>query len=307
MNEHTHPLSSMLKIHHYSGFCATLVVLTLALQSCQEPQNPGQVSPADSLNSGISQSGTMNFEGEIISLPSPIQVANYLKKNNLPFKQELVHLPGSKTKYVNETKKALNMGVYGADLAYISNFNLGQQNADYVDLVAQLASELGVLEHVDRKIIGRLRTGLTSSDSLIKLNADLFHSADKYLKSNDKYDISAYILIGGWIESLHLAADAAQSNEFLRTRLGEQKYAATSIDRLNKKFTDPVYEPIRREVELLCSEFAKLESSYSYRKPIVDAETRTTYINSKTSVQVADEQLTAITSQITKIRNLITE
>jgi hypothetical protein len=293
----------MLKFQHY----LPVLAVCIAMHSCQEPQNSGQVPTADSLGSGLSQSGTMNFGGEIISLPSPIQIASYLKKNNLPFKQELVHLPGAKSKYVNETKKALNMGVYGADLAYISNFNLGQQNADYVDLVAQLASELGVLDHVDRKIITRLRTGLTSTDSLIRLNADLFQSADKYLKSNDKYDISAYILIGGWIESLHLAADAAKSNEFLKTRLGEQKYAAESIDRLNKKFTDPAYEPIRKEIELLCAEFAKLESSYSYRKPIVDAETRTTYINSKTSVQMADEQLVAITSLVEKIRTLITE
>lgn len=283
------------------------MALSIAFTSCQEPQNSGQIPVMDSINSGIAQSGTMNFEGEIISLPSPIQIANYLKKNNMPFKQELVHIPGAKTKYVNETKKALNMGVYGADLAYISNFNLGQQNADYVDLVAQLASELGVLDHVDRKIITRLRTGLSSSDSLIRLNADLFHSADKYLKSNDKYDISAYILIGGWIESLHLAADAAQSNEFLRTRLGEQKYAAASIDRLNKKFTDPAFEPIRKEIEVLCAEFAKLESTYSYRKPISDADSRTTYITSKTSVAVDETQLKMITDQVRKIRNLITE
>jgi len=297
----------MLKIHPFRGICLPLAALVLVCQSCQEPQNSGQVPTQDSITSGMSNSGTMNFEGEIISLPSPIQIATYMKNNNLPFKQELVHIPGAKAKYVNETKKALNMGVYGADLAYISNFNLGQQNADYVDLVAQLAAELGVLEHVDRKIISSLRNGLSSPDSLIRLNAALFHSADKYLKSNDKYDISAYILIGGWIESLHLAADAAKSNEFLRTRLGEQKYAAASIDRLNKKFTDPAYEPIRKEIELLCAEFVKLESTYSYRKPIVDAETRTTYINSKTSVTMADEQLTTITSLIEKIRTLITE
>lgn len=297
----------MLKLRVLSIIGAASMALMISLPSCQEPQNQGSAPIADSISSGISTSGTMNFEGEIISLPSPIQVANYLKKNNLPFKQELVHIPSAKDKYVNETKKALNMGVYGADLAYISNFNLGQQNADYVDLVAQLASELGVLDHVDRKIITRLRSDLTSPDSLIRLNADLFHSADKYLKSNNKYDISAYILIGGWIESLHLAADAAQSNEFLRIRLGEQKYAAENISRLNKKFTDPAYEPIRQEIDRLCGMFAQLESTYSYRKPIVDAETRTTYINSKTSVNVPNDILASITTQIAKIRTLIIE
>jgi hypothetical protein len=297
----------MLQFRVISAIGAAALALMISLPSCQEPQNQGTVPAVDSLNSGISTSGTMNFEGEIISLPSPIQVANYLKKNNMPFKPELVHMPGAKDRYVNETKKALNMGVYGADLAYISNFNLGQQNADYVDLVAKLASELGVLDHVDRKIITRLRSDLTSPDSLIRLNADLFHSADKYLKSNNKYDISAYILIGGWIESLHLAADAAKTNEFLRIRLGEQKYAAASIDHLNKKFTDPAYEPIRQEIERLCALFAQLESTYSYRKPIVDAETRTTYINSKTSVTVSDELLQSITAQIAKVRTLIIE
>lgn len=297
----------MLKLRVFTILGASCMALMISLPSCQEPQNQGSVPITDSINSGFSTSGTMNFEGEIISLPSPIQVASYLKKNNIPFKQELVHLPSAKDRYVNETKKALNMGVYGADLAYISNFNLGQQNADYVDLVAKLAAELGVLDHVDRKIISRLRSDLTSPDSLIRLNADLFHSADKYLKSNNKYDISAYILIGGWIESLHLAADAAKSNEFLRIRLGEQKYAAASIDRLNKKFTDPAYEPIRQEIERLCAIFAQMESTYSYRKPIVDAETRTTYINSKTSVNVPDDILGSITAQIAKIRTLIIE
>jgi hypothetical protein len=53
--------------------------------------------------------------------------------------------------------------------------------------------------------------------------------------------------------------------------------------------------------------FAQLESTYSYRKPIVDAETRTTYINSKTSVTVSDELLQSITAQIAKVRTLIIE
>ena len=83
----------MLKLRVFTILGASCMALMISLPSCQEPQNQGSVPITDSINSGISTSGTMNFEGEIISLPSPIQVANYLKKNNMPFKQELVHLP----------------------------------------------------------------------------------------------------------------------------------------------------------------------------------------------------------------------
>ena len=278
----------------------------LMITSCAEPTaKPEPLTPVD--NSNVSSSGTIKFDGEIISVPSPVQITNLIQRNNIAFNQEWLHNLQSSSRYINETKKALNLGVYGGDLAYIANYNLGQMNNDYFDVIAKLGSELNVLDNVDKKLMTKLTNNLDNRDSLLRLNADFFRSIDSYLKSNDRYDLSSYILIGGWIESLNLASKAAQNNEALRTRLGEQKYAAPSIAKLATKMSDPAFAGVRTKLEELCNAFNALESTYSYRQPINDQREKKTYLRSQTSVKVTDEELASLTEKINAVRNVITE
>lgn len=199
------------------------------------------------------------------------------------------------------------MGIYGADLAYVANYNQGQTCNDYLDAVANLASDLGVLEKIDKGLVTKISGNINEKDSLLKLNADFFKAIDTYLKGNQQGQISSYVLIGGWIESLHLAADAAKGNEALRLRLGEQKYAGESIQKLGARIEDQAFDPIKSAIEDLCETLAELESTYTYRQPINDHKTKTTYLRSQTTVKITDEQLASLAEQITKVRNLITE
>lgn len=278
----------------------------LIFSSCAEPTaKPESLAPPEPSN--VSSSGTIKFDGEIISVPSPVQIANLIQKNNIAFNQEWLHNLQSRSRYINETKKALNMGIYGSDLAYIANYNLGQMNNDYFEVIAQLGSELNVIEDIDKQLMTKLTNNLDNRDSLLRLNADFFRSIDSYLKSNDRYDLSSFILIGGWVESLNLASKAAQGNEALRTRLGEQKYAAPSILKLAAKMNDPAFAPVKTKLEELCNALNALESTYSYRQPINDQREKKTYLRSQTSVKVTDEELANLTQKINAVRTVITE
>jgi hypothetical protein len=290
-----------------------LYVLTLVglgvlsiLSSCSE-KSPDQsnVPPIDT--TGISTSGTMRFEGEIISVPSPIQVATLIQKNKISFNQDLVNNIQNRSKYLNETKKALNLGIYGTDLAYIANYNLGQINNDYFDALAGISSELGILDNIDKKLVTKLNSNLSNRDSILNLNADFFRSADQYLKSNNRPHISSCILIGGWIESLHLTANASTNNTELQSRLGEQKYSSRSMLRLAQNMDDPTFNPVKGEMEKLCELLDKLESTYTYRQPINDQREKITYLRSQTSVKMSNEELEEINQQINVVRNIIIE
>lgn len=283
-----------------------IAVLAFALTSCEEPKGNTNQPPADA-DDAASTSGTIKFEGEIISIPSPVQVVNLIQKSNIPFSEALISPLSARERFVSESKKALNMGIYGADLAYVANYNQGQTCNDYLDAVAKLAGDLGVLEKIDKGLVSKLSGSINEKDSLIKLNADLFKAVDMYLKGNQQGHISSYVLIGGWIESLHLASDAAKTNEALRMRLGEQKYAAESILKLGARIEDQAFDPIKSAIEDLCETLKELESTYAYRQPINDHKTKTTYLRSQTTVKVTDEQLATLTEQISKVRNLITE
>lgn len=280
--------------------------LILVNTGCQEnPSSP--VHPVSIDTSGVSSSGTMRFDGEIISIPSPVLVAAVLQKNNIQFKQELLNSLQSKNKYINEAKKALNLGVYGCDLAYLSNYNLGQINVDYFDAVASLASDLEILDKIDKRVISNFQSHLSQRDSLLALNAEFFRAADLYLKSSERSHLSGFILIGGWIESLHLAIDAAPQNEDLRKRLAEQKYSAPSIRNLAAKLNDPAFVNVKSALDKLCATLDGLESTYIYRQPINDQREKKTYLRSQTSVKLADDKLNVLKEQVAEVRNLIVE
>jgi len=287
-------------------FVAIGMAAILLTTGCQENSStPAPPVPVDTL--GISTSGTMRFDGEIISIPSPVLIAAILQKNNIQFKQELLNGLQNKNKYINEAKKALNLGVYGCDLAYLSNYNLGQINMDYFDAVASLASDLEILDKVDKRIISKFQSNMSQRDSLLALNAEFFRAADLYLKSSERSHLSGMILIGGWIESLHLAIDAAPQNEDLRKRLAEQKYSAPSIRNLSSKLNDPAFNNAKAEIDKLCSTLEGLESTYIYRQPINDQRDKKTYLRSQTSVKLTDDKLNQLKEQTASVRNLIVE
>jgi len=296
----------MKKIQTTALCAAVIVCAALFTTGCQE--NPPKPAPPAALDTnGISTSGTMRFDGEIISIPSPVIISAILQKNNIQFKQELLNGMNNKNKYINETKKALNLGLYGCDLAYLSNYNMGQVNIDYFDVVASLASDLEILDKIDKRIISKFQSNLSQRDSLLALNAEFFRAADLYLKSSERSHLSNLILIGGWVESLHLALDAAPQNEDLRKRLAEQKYSAPSIRNLAGRLNDPAFAPIKGEIEKLCSTLEGLESTYIYRQPINDQREKKTYLRSQTSVKMNDESLAILKQQIETARNLIIE
>jgi hypothetical protein len=142
---------------------------------------------------------------------------------------------------------------------------------------------------------------------LYKLNADLFKAGDKYLKQNGEDEVATLILAGGWIEALYLALDAAAQDETFQSRIGEQGFAVNSLVNLLRRHDSPQTIELANKMESLSSKFEGLVIEYTYMKPITDATEKVTYLNSKSKVQISDEQLAEIAKQVTEIRNFITQ
>ncbi|MFZ4784771.1 MAG: hypothetical protein ACOYLH_04785 [Flavobacteriales bacterium] len=283
-----------------------LATLTIVQLGCEQPNSSGNnASGADS--NSVSSSGTIKLNGQIISIPSPNQLAILVQKANVPFKPEVLSDLSKRELYLDEYKKSMNLGVYGADLAYLANYGQAQKANDYFDAVGKLAGELEVLEHIDGKLVSRLSNNISQRDSVLKLSGQFFHSADKYLKNSQRADLAGLILFGGWIESLHLAVEAASVSAEVKTRIAEQKHACSSLNNLLKEMNNSAMDPIKKELDMLTSLYNSLESTYEYEKPITDSKEKTTYIRSNSSVKMSDEQMAEIKNRIEVIRTLITQ
>lgn len=284
----------------------TVPLLTgCADETAQKTQEDSAVSVDDAKNAVTSS--LVKIEGEIFSLPSPVQTAILMHKKEIAYNERLLNPLNSEKKYINQFQKAINMGVYGADLAYLSNFNNSQMKLDYFKVVESIATDLDIRNNIDQSLIDRFAKNIDIQDSLYKLNADLFKAGDKYLKQNGEDEVATLILAGGWIEALYLALDAAAQDETFQSRIGEQGFAVKSLVNLLRRHDSPQTIELANKMESLSSKFEGLVIEYTYMKPITDATEKVTYLNSKSKVQISDEQLAEIAKQVTEIRNFITQ
>jgi hypothetical protein len=248
--------------------------------------------------------------GQIFSIPSPVQTAFLIKEVGVAFNNDYVNPPDNAMNYSSNFSKALNLGVYGADLGYLTIYEQTDGALRYLKSVRGLSKELGLDGAFDEKLADRFSSNIGNQDSMLVFVSDAYRNSDNYLKENDKNDVAALVLAGGWIESIYIAADAAISsnNPLLIERLGDQKKPLASlIAMLGQYNTDTDYEDLINELEDLYGIFDEIKYTYEYIPSSTDASKKETTIKSKHTVEIADGDLEAIIEKIKSIRTEIVE
>ncbi len=110
------------------------------------------------------------------NVPSPVEVTTIIQKMNLPYHPDLLNPSSNSGNYLTQADKALNMGVYGADLSYIRIYEQYQDAAKFLVVVKKFTRELGIPEEGERVIAKRLEKNLQNQDSLgLHLVANIQH------------------------------------------------------------------------------------------------------------------------------------
>ena len=298
----------MEKYLRFSGLSwGVIIIVPLLLQSCAEGGGAveNKLIPSDSV--AVVQSGLMRYNGQIISIPSPVHIVNLFKEQSIVFKQDITNPVASIHRYNLEAEKAVNLGVLGADMAYVSHFNDAQLSSTYFAGLYTLAKELDLDSHIDNEIVEAVKQNFGSRDSLLSLNGRFFQACDFYLRNNGRRDISSLILLGAWVESMHLACQYADQFPLIMQRVGEQRYSAASIGSLCNSLDSSLTLNWKTNLVALCEDLHTLESEYTYKPPVEDQQNKITYIKSSTAVSIDAERLSGIKSRIDAIRKSMIE
>ncbi|NQX92497.1 MAG: hypothetical protein HRT74_10320, partial [Flavobacteriales bacterium] len=226
-------------------------------------------------------------------------------KLKVPYHSDILNSLDNESKYTTRYQKALNLGVYGADLAYLSNYEDNQSKLSYFKTVSGFIDDLNINGQIDQDVLDRFAANKDIPDSLHSINAQLFKAGDRYLKENQEEETATLILAGGWIESLHIAVVAAKDNPTFMIKVGEQKSAIESVVALVQKIEGPQNKELSDQLNELKEIFDTLEYTYEYVKPITDSNDKVTYINSKSSVEMDEESFKQIEAKVQEIRNNI--
>jgi len=281
-----------------------LFAISCGEKSIEKSENAQSVS-LDSAKSSI-----VNVSGELFSIPSPIQTAMLIQKSEVDYRPELLSEANKYSQFESNALKAMNLGVFGTDMAYSSLYQDGQKALSYFKALDNLAKDLGVSSAVSPELVKRLGANADNPDSLVYLTGRFYEEGDAYLKKNKRYDIASMIILGGWIESSYLTAQSAlDGNQAATTRLLNQKKSSSTMLKALGKTTDTKFQKseLYQVLDSLEKAFVNVESSYTYNTPETDASKKVTVIRSETEYHATDSLIHSIAALIESARTKITE
>lgn len=253
----------------------------------------------------------LKYDNSLFPLPSPYQAAFLIKKHEISFDESLLNKTEHKDRYTTNFKKALNLGIYGTDLSYLNIYERTPQSISYLGVLKKLSDELDLTQAFNADFYSGIERNIGQKDSLLVLLSRTYRTADAYLRENDRTEIGALILTGGWVESLYILTRIAKntSNREIINRIGEQKHPLDNLIELLTPFyyKSPEYSTIIDHFIELAYEFDGIIYSYSYKPPKIDSEKRIMYINSESRVIMSEYHLDAISKKTEQIRNMIIE
>ena len=248
------------------------------------------------------------FEGKIFSIPSPIQTAILLKQASGSFNADLINPADNAGNYATTYSRALNLGVYGADLGYASLFGQQKESLAYLKALQSLADGLSISGAFDKEFVERFERNMSKEDSVLIIVQDAYRTGDNFLKTNKQKDVSSLILAGGWIESMYFACKLNQqkSNAQIIERIGEQKQSLeTLLSILSMYNTQGMNDELLADLTSINELFKAVEFTYTYQEPKTDAKNRITVLNHVSSVKMSDELINSITEEVVALRNKI--
>ncbi len=175
----------------------------------------------------------MSNEAEIAySVPTPNELFDIIKNQNVELNIELVNDIANKDIYVDTKSRAINFGIYSADIGYMSCFEHNLEFLKYSKVIEELGSELGISDVFDEELMARIENNEGNSDSLFIISNDTYFNSYQYLEENNKGNELALIISGGFIESLYiitnLAGDYSENNPIIE-KIGGQKIVLENI------------------------------------------------------------------------------
>jgi hypothetical protein len=179
--------------------------LLVSLNSCRN-----QKSADKYMNSDAKTEKDYDRKADIVEevleypLPTAFDVTTMLVEAGASYILNLCNPVSNVNRYISLKSKALNLGVYGADLSYAATYNQAQETMQYLDVSRDLVEDLEIQAGFNDALVESIERNIDNVDSLIEIISDSFVKTYKYLASNEQDDMSILVMAGSWVEALYI-------------------------------------------------------------------------------------------------------
>ena len=246
----------------------------------------------------------------VYNIPNPTEIPYMIQATGAEYNESLINPKSKADTYASRTDKAaLNLGVYTADIGYLTSYDKSQEALDYLNACKTLADNIGVIGTFDLEVLKRFETNISNRDSLGALMNETIDQTEKFLKDDSRNKLAALVVSGSFVEGLYLATGLINSypkdllpddarnlilTPVIQVVLNQKNSVSDLLKMLTSvEQTDPVTG--------LVLDLQELESAYAELN--IEEQIK----NNNANLALSDKNLVKITEVVQKMRKLITD
>jgi len=293
-----------------------LGLLALSMLACNTDKNPNEQAFLES-QQNAAQEKKPQMSKEVIkdfiqSIPSPVEISMLIKEQGATYDKTLLNSTKHASNYNTNFKQALNLGIYSTDLGYANIYDQKQDAFNYLEAVRGMADGLNLGQFFDFGTIKRLATNSSNLDSLLLITTQNFEKINGHLQDQDRANLSALILTGGWLEALYLTCETVKKHpdQSFKERIGEQKIILDQLLLVLDFYKeDPNTQKLIAELTELQQNFENVEVTKVYKESSMKEVDGVMMVvdNSTSKINVTDEDIDNIFNKTVAIRNQVTQ
>lgn len=288
----------------------SLLVISLLVFACKSggPKSDlGLEVPDTVLNEGLEISEEV-MQDIVQNISSPVEMAALVKSIDANYSGSYLAPTEKVDDLTTSFQQAFYLGVYAGDLGYLNMYNKTNAVLDYITAIKTLADGIRVGQFFDFSTLKRLAQSSQNLDSLMYISVHSFNQMDKYLRTDNRSNLSTLMVTGIWIEGLYLVTQVAKAapHPQLAERIGEQKIIMDNLMLILENYkSDKQFATLIEEIKSLKNEYNGVTITIQKGEPeAIEENGMLTIVQHDISVvNITPEQLNRIIEKTEKVRN----
>ena len=221
----------------------------------------------------------------VYPLPTTFELTSMLNRIGADYILGISNSTENADKYFTEKARALNLGIYSADLSYASTYHRKQETMLFLKASKKIIDNLEITSAFNETLVSDVEKNLDKKDELVKIITNSFYETYAFLNKNGKANLSLFVVSGSFIEGLYIATHISE-NTFANAEIVKVIFdQKDSLERLLKVLKAEAQDP---NIASLIADFTTLKASYD-----------------KIQGTMTKVQLDEITASIVKLRDAI--
>jgi uncharacterized membrane-anchored protein YhcB (DUF1043 family) len=240
----------------------TLLVLSLTgCTSCKERATSKKLKKPDKEQEELQK----ELKKHVYPLPTSAEVIKMLTDLEVGFMLGITNPAENVKKYYTSAARSVNLGVYGADLSYVTLYKNQQQVITYMDVIRGLANDLNMSKIYNAALYDSIKKNFDIRDRLVNTLTNAFNDTYEYMTENDQQTLALLVVGGAWVEGMFLTCNvsgiAYQVAGISKVLLEQKKSFDLFLDLTKPYMDDPMIKDFVNNMDPIKKVYAGLGTS----------------------------------------------